>query len=181
MRVMPWPETSVVKQRHEFVLRALEDGRLPLDNNISERALRREAVGRKNWLFVGSDDGARVVARDLPHELGERREVEALDPRAAGEDDDRRGPPLILPLDDDDGRERDTRSRLLDPAVERAPVDPELGGEIFETPRVAVGEDVVDRLSAKVVADPAAARRATRRDRRERARRRETLWDRGHR
>ena len=121
MRVMPWPETSVVKQRHEFVLRALEDGRLPLDNNISERALRREAVGRKNWLFVGSDDGARVVARDLPHELGERREVEALDPRVAGEDDDRRGPPLILPLDDDDGRERDTRSRLLDPAVERAP------------------------------------------------------------
>ena len=35
----------------------LDDGRLPLDNNISERALRRQAVGRKNWLFVGSDDG----------------------------------------------------------------------------------------------------------------------------
>jgi transposase len=40
--------------------RFLDDGRLPLDNNISERALRREAVGRKNWLFVGSDDGARA-------------------------------------------------------------------------------------------------------------------------
>ncbi len=40
--------------------RFLKDGRLPLDNNISERALRREAVGRKNWLFVGSDDGARA-------------------------------------------------------------------------------------------------------------------------
>jgi len=40
--------------------RFLDDGRLPLDNNISERALRREAVGRKNWLFVGSDDGART-------------------------------------------------------------------------------------------------------------------------
>jgi hypothetical protein len=35
----------------------LDQGRLPLDNNISERALRRQAVGRKNWLFVGSDDG----------------------------------------------------------------------------------------------------------------------------
>lgn len=35
----------------------LDDGRLPLDNNISERALRRQAVGRRNWLFVGSDDG----------------------------------------------------------------------------------------------------------------------------
>lgn len=38
--------------------RFLEDGRLPLSNNVSERNLRREAVGRKNWLFVGSDDGA---------------------------------------------------------------------------------------------------------------------------
>ena len=38
-----------------------------------------------------------------------------------------------------------------------------------------------DRLSAKVVADPAAARRATRCDRRDRARRRESLWDRRHR
>nr|WP_276600393.1 IS66 family transposase [Nannocystis sp. ILAH1] len=40
--------------------RFLEDGRLPLDNNISERHLRREVVGRKNWLFLGSDEGARV-------------------------------------------------------------------------------------------------------------------------
>jgi transposase len=40
----------------------LTDGRLPIDNNISERALRREAVGRKNWLFVGSDDGGSVNA-----------------------------------------------------------------------------------------------------------------------
>lgn len=42
--------------------RFLEDGRLPLHNNASERALRREAVGRKNWLFVGSDDGAEANA-----------------------------------------------------------------------------------------------------------------------
>lgn len=38
--------------------RFLEDGRLKLDNNRTERELRREAVGRKNWLFVGTDDGA---------------------------------------------------------------------------------------------------------------------------
>jgi hypothetical protein len=37
--------------------RFLSDGRLPIDNNESERALRRIAVGRKNWLFVGSRDG----------------------------------------------------------------------------------------------------------------------------
>lgn len=38
--------------------RFLEDGRLRLDNNASENALRHQAVGRKNWLFVGSDEGA---------------------------------------------------------------------------------------------------------------------------
>jgi transposase len=38
--------------------RFLDDGRLPISNNISERNLRREAVGRKNWLFVGSEEGA---------------------------------------------------------------------------------------------------------------------------
>jgi len=38
--------------------RFLEDGRLALDNNSSERALRTIATGRKAWLFVGSDDSA---------------------------------------------------------------------------------------------------------------------------
>jgi transposase len=42
--------------------RFLDDGRLPIHNNMSELALRREAVGRKNWLFVGSDDGGAVNA-----------------------------------------------------------------------------------------------------------------------
>jgi len=38
------------------LMRFLDDGRLRLDNNHSEGALRRIAVGRKAWLFVGSDD-----------------------------------------------------------------------------------------------------------------------------
>ncbi len=42
--------------------RFLDDGRLPIHNNFSERELRREAVGRKNWLFVGSDEAADVNA-----------------------------------------------------------------------------------------------------------------------
>jgi transposase len=42
--------------------RFLSDGRLPLHNNWSERELRREAIGRKNWLFVGSDEAAEVNA-----------------------------------------------------------------------------------------------------------------------
>ncbi|WP_394849419.1 transposase [Pendulispora brunnea] len=38
--------------------RFVEDARLRLDNNVAERQLRRVAVGRKNWLFAGSEDGA---------------------------------------------------------------------------------------------------------------------------
>jgi transposase len=38
------------------------DGDLAIDNNVSENALRRIAVGRKNWLFCGSDNGGRTAA-----------------------------------------------------------------------------------------------------------------------
>lgn len=40
--------------------RFLDDGRLPIHNNWSELQLRRQVIGRRNWLFVGSDDGAEV-------------------------------------------------------------------------------------------------------------------------
>lgn len=48
-------------QEHEL-RRVLEDGRLALDNTRSERALRPLVVGRKNWLFYGSDDHAQSAA-----------------------------------------------------------------------------------------------------------------------
>jgi transposase len=41
----------------------LGDGRIPIDNNWSERELRRIAWGRDNWLFVGSEDGGHAAAR----------------------------------------------------------------------------------------------------------------------
>jgi transposase len=44
--------------QEQALRRFLDDGRLPLHNNISELNLRREVVGRRNWLFVGSEDGA---------------------------------------------------------------------------------------------------------------------------
>lgn len=47
----------LVNQR-EPLTRFLEDGRLRLDNNLSELELRRQVVGRANWTFCGSDDGA---------------------------------------------------------------------------------------------------------------------------
>jgi transposase len=51
----------VVRQKAALI-RFLEDGRLRVDNNASERALRQIAVGRKAWLFVGSDDHAAAAA-----------------------------------------------------------------------------------------------------------------------
>ena len=38
------------------------DGELQIDNNIVERSIRPVAVGRKNWLFSGSKDGADFAA-----------------------------------------------------------------------------------------------------------------------
>ncbi len=43
------------------LMRVLDDGRLVLDNNRSERELRRIATGRNAWLFVGSDDHAQAA------------------------------------------------------------------------------------------------------------------------
>jgi hypothetical protein len=50
-----------LNQEHEL-RRVLEDGRLPLDNTRSERALRKIVVGRKNWLLYGSDVHAEAAA-----------------------------------------------------------------------------------------------------------------------
>ena len=38
--------------------RYLEDGRLEIDNNRSERSIKPFVIGRKNWLFHGNDVGA---------------------------------------------------------------------------------------------------------------------------
>jgi transposase len=50
-----------IRQR-DALRRFLDDGRLPMTNNASERALRGIAVGRKAWLFFGSDDHAQAAA-----------------------------------------------------------------------------------------------------------------------
>jgi transposase len=43
-------------------MRYRDDGRVEIDNNTAERALRAVALGRKNWLFAGSDDGGHRAA-----------------------------------------------------------------------------------------------------------------------
>ena len=44
------------------LVRVLDDGRLPLDTNLVENAIRPFVVGRKNWLFADSVAGARASA-----------------------------------------------------------------------------------------------------------------------
>jgi transposase len=44
------------------LLRYTEHGDLSIDNNLAERMLRAQAIGRKNWTFLGSDRGGRTAA-----------------------------------------------------------------------------------------------------------------------
>jgi transposase len=48
--------------RWTALTRYRDDGRLEIDNNAAERSLRAVALGRKNWLFAGSDDGGERAA-----------------------------------------------------------------------------------------------------------------------
>lgn len=45
-----------------YVMNVLEDGRLGLDNNIAERAIKPFVIGRKNWLFSDTPKGAEASA-----------------------------------------------------------------------------------------------------------------------
>lgn len=56
----------------------LEHGQLELDNNPAERAMRAIALGRKNYLFVGSQAGGRVAA--IAYTLIETAKLNGVDP-----------------------------------------------------------------------------------------------------
>jgi transposase len=49
-------------ERWTAFTRFLDDGRICLSNNAAERALRGIALGRKSWLFAGSDRGGQRAA-----------------------------------------------------------------------------------------------------------------------
>ena len=51
-----------VLPRWASFVRYCGDGRLPIDNNLSERSLRPCAIGRKNWLFLGNDPAGQTAA-----------------------------------------------------------------------------------------------------------------------
>jgi transposase len=47
---------------YEYLIKYLEDGRLGPDNGFTERAIRKFAIGRNNWMFSDSVDGADASA-----------------------------------------------------------------------------------------------------------------------
>ena len=51
-----------------------------IDNNVAERSMRPVGVGRKNWLFAGSDTGGETLARAMM--LIESEKMSGLDPQA---------------------------------------------------------------------------------------------------
>ena len=61
-------------------MRYCDDGRLEIDNNAAERALRAVALGRKNYLFAGSDAGGERAAA-IYSLLGSAK-LNGLDPEA---------------------------------------------------------------------------------------------------
>jgi len=60
--------------------RYLDDGRIEIDNNVVERGMRTVALGRKNHLFAGSDDGGRYWA--IHASLIETCKMNDVDPQA---------------------------------------------------------------------------------------------------
>ena len=53
---------SYARAQWEDLQTYTRDGDLSIDNNVSERSLRAQAIGHKNYMFVGSDRGGRTAA-----------------------------------------------------------------------------------------------------------------------
>ena len=90
-----WLETSLSKlsrksdttaairyavSRWDALARYIEDGHIEIDNNAAERSLRAVALGRKNYLFAGSDAGGESAA--AIYSLIGSAKLNALDPEA---------------------------------------------------------------------------------------------------
>jgi transposase len=58
----------------------LENGHLELENNTAERAMKPVAIGRKNWMFAGSEGGGKAMA--IAYTLIETAKLNRVDPQA---------------------------------------------------------------------------------------------------
>lgn len=77
----------------------LDYGILELDNNTAERAMQSIAIGRKNYLFVGSQTGGRAAA--ITYTLIETAKLNGVDPQAGGADTPARIPDYKINRVDD--------------------------------------------------------------------------------
>jgi transposase len=66
--------------RWDALTRYIEDGHIEIDNNAAERSLRGVALGRKNYLFAGSDAGGKRAA--VIYSLIGSAKLNGLDPEA---------------------------------------------------------------------------------------------------
>lgn len=67
-------------KRWQALTRYCDDGRLEMDNNAAERALRGVSLGRKNYLFMGADAGGERAA--ALYSLVETAKLNGVDPMA---------------------------------------------------------------------------------------------------
>lgn len=75
-----WSNPDYMLKRWPSFARFLDDGRICLTNNAAERALRGVALGRKSWLFVGSDRGG--VRAAIMYTLIGTAKLNDIDPQA---------------------------------------------------------------------------------------------------
>jgi transposase len=66
--------------RWKALTRFVENGSIDIDNNAAERALRAVALGRKNYLFAGSDAGGERAA--AIYSLVGSAKLQGIDPQA---------------------------------------------------------------------------------------------------
>ena len=66
--------------RWKALTRCVADGTIEIDNNAAERALRGIALGRKSWLFAGSDRGGERAA--VMFTLVQTCKLNKVDPQA---------------------------------------------------------------------------------------------------
>ena len=76
---MQWAH-MLIWQFQRFGLAYLDNGFLELDNNTAERAMKPIAIGRKNWMFAGSERGGNSMA--IAFTLIETAKLNKVDPQA---------------------------------------------------------------------------------------------------
>ncbi|MFY8135796.1 MAG: IS66 family transposase, partial [Aquimonas sp.] len=82
-----------VQNHWQALTRFLDDGQCVIDNKAAERALRVVALGRKNWLFGGSEAGGHAAS--VFYTLIESAKAQGHNPRAYLEDVLRRLPTTL--------------------------------------------------------------------------------------